>query len=133
MTASGPPRNLVLQMLDAADLDLLRPHLSTIELVRETVLSEAGAPLRHVCFPHSGTVSITVGLSDGQTIEVAMLGRDAIVGGGAALADGIAASDTVVLFSGTASALEIAAFRAIAATSARFRSLMIRHEQALLA
>jgi CRP-like cAMP-binding protein len=96
-------------------------------------LNEAGAPLRHVCFPHSGTVSITVGLSDGQTIEVAMLGRDAIVGGGAALADGIAVSDAVVLFPGTASTLEIAAFRATAAASARFRNLMIRHEQALLA
>jgi CRP-like cAMP-binding protein len=133
MTASGPPRNLVLQMLDAADLDLLRPHLSTIELVRETVLGEAGAALRQVYFPHDGSVSITVGLSEGQTIEVAMLGRDGIVGGGAAIADGIAVSDAVVLFSGTASALEITAFRAIAAASMPFRNLVIRHEQALLA
>lgn len=62
-----------------------------------------------------------------------MLGRDSVVGGGAALADGIAASDAVVLFPGTASMLEITAFRTIAATSAPFRSLMIRHEQALLA
>lgn len=62
-----------------------------------------------------------------------MLGRDSVFGGGAALADGIAASDAVVLFPGTASVLEIAAFRAIAAASAPFRSLMIRHEQALLA
>ncbi|MCP3379280.1 Crp/Fnr family transcriptional regulator [Bradyrhizobium sp. CCGUVB4N] len=133
MIASGPPPNRLLQMLDAADMDLLRPHLITIELVRETVLGEAGAVLRHVYFPHDGTVSITVGLSEGQTIEVAMLGRDSVVGGGAALADGIAASDAVVLFPGTASMLEIAAFRTIAATSAPFRSLMIRHEQALLA
>lgn len=133
MTASGPPRNRILQMLDAADLDLLRPHLSTIELVRETVLSEAGAALRHVYFPHDGSVSITVGLSEGQTIEVAMLGRDGIVSGGAAIADGIAVSDAVVLFPGTASALEIAAFRAVAAASMPFRNLVIRHEQALLA
>ena len=133
MIASGPPPNRLLQMLDAADFDLLRPHLIRIELVRQTVLGEAGAVLRHVYFPHDGTVSITVGLSEGQTIEVAMLGRDSVVGGGAALADGIAASDAVVLFPGTASMLEITAFRTIAATSAPFRSLMIRHEQALLA
>jgi CRP-like cAMP-binding protein len=55
------------------------------------------------------------------------------VGGGGALADGIAPADAVVLFPGTASVLEIAAFRAVAAASVRFRSLMIRHEQALLA
>ena len=133
MTASGPPPNQLLQMLDAADFDLLRPHLVTIELVRETVLSSADVALQHVYFPHDAIVSITVGLSEGPTIEVAMLGRDSIVGGGAALADGIAASDAVVLFPGTASAVEIPAFRNVAAASVEFRRLVIRHEQALLA
>jgi len=133
MTASSPPLNQLLRMLDATDFELLRPQLFTIELVRETVLSEAGVALRHVYFPHDGTVSIIVGLSEGQTIEVAMLGRDSIVGGGAALAGGIAASDAIVLFSGTASAIEVPAFRAVAAASASFRSLVVRHEQALLA
>src|SRR6478735_12022450 len=42
MIASGCPSNHVLKMLDAADLDLLRPHLATLEMVRESVLSEAG-------------------------------------------------------------------------------------------
>ena len=133
MTVSGHPPNQLLQMLNAADFDLLRPHLATVEMVRESVLGEAGAALRYVYFPHGGSVSISVGLSEGQTIEVAMLGRDSVVGGGAALADGIAPADAVVLFPGTASMLEIAAFRAIAAESVPFRSLMIRHEQALLA
>ncbi|PPQ16514.1 Crp/Fnr family transcriptional regulator [Bradyrhizobium sp. AC87j1] len=133
MIASGRPSNQLLQMLDAADLDLLRPHLATVEMVRKSVLCEAGAALRYVYFPHSGSVSITVGLSEGQMIEVAMLGRDSVVGGGAALAGGIAPTDAVVLFPGTASVLEIAAFRTVAAASAPFRQLMVRHEQALLA
>jgi CRP-like cAMP-binding protein len=84
MIANGPLPNRLLRMLDAADFALLRPHLIRSELVRETVLGEAGTALRHVYFPHAGTVSITVGMSEGQTIEVAMLGRDSIVGGGAA-------------------------------------------------
>ena len=133
MTTSGRPPNQLLQLLDALDFDLLRPHLATVEMVKKSVLGEAGAALRHVHFPHGGAVSITVGLSEGQMIEVAMLGRDSLVGGGAALADGIAPADAVVLFPGTASVLEIAAFRAVAAASARFRKLMIRHEQSLLA
>jgi len=62
-----------------------------------------------------------------------MLGRDSVVGGGAALADGVAPADAIVLFPGAAAMLEIAAFRAVATTSARFRSLMIRHEQVMLA
>src|SRR5581483_10096089 len=128
MTASGRPPNQLLQTLDAAVFDLLRPHLVGIELVRKTVLSEADAALRHVYFPHDGAVSITVGLSEGQTIDVAMIGRDGIVAGGAALADGIAVSDAVVLLPGTASAVEVSAFRNIAAVSVPFRGLVIRHE-----
>ncbi|WP_128919916.1 Crp/Fnr family transcriptional regulator [Bradyrhizobium nanningense] len=133
MTASGPPPNQLLQLLDAPAFDLLRPHLATVEMVRKSVLGEAGTALRYVYFPHSGSVSITVGLSEGQMIEVAMLGRDSVVGSGAALADGIALSDAAVLVPRTASALEIAAFRAVAAASASFRLLMVRHEQTLLA
>jgi CRP-like cAMP-binding protein len=133
MTASGRPPNLLLQMLDAAGFDLLRPHLATVEMVSAAVLAEAGAAQRYVYFPHGGSVSITVNLSEGQTIEIAMLGRDSVVGGGAALADGIAPTDAVVLFPGIASMLEIAAFRATAAASTQFRGLMVRHEQLLLA
>src|SRR5207302_125024 len=121
MTASGRSPNRLLQMLDAADFDLLRPHLATVEMVRESVLGEAGAAVKYVYFPHGGSVSVTVGLSEGQMIEIAMLGRDSVLGGGAALADGIAPADAVVLFPGTASMLEIAAFRTVAATSAPFR------------
>ncbi|WP_439395807.1 Crp/Fnr family transcriptional regulator [Bradyrhizobium sp. PMVTL-01] len=133
MTASGRPPNQLLQMLDAADLDRLRPHLATVEMVRQSVLGAAGAALRHAYFPHGGSISILVSLSEGQTIEVATLGRDSVVGGGAALADGIAPTDAVVLFPGTASALEAATFRKIAAASPSFRNLMVRHEQVLLA
>lgn len=133
MTASGHPPNQLLQLLDAADFDLLRPHLATVEMVRKSALGEAGSALRYVYFPHGGSVSITVGMSEGQMIQIAMLGRDNVVGGGAALADGIAPADAIVLFPGTAAVLEIAAFRAVAAASAPFRKLMVRHEQAMLA
>lgn len=133
MSASGPPPNQLLQLLDPPAFDLLRPHLATVEMVKKSVLGEAGTALKYVYFPHGGSVSITVGLSEGQMIEIAMLGRDSVVGGGAALADGIALSDATVLFPGGASVVEITAFRGAAAASAPFRELIIRHEQALLA
>ncbi|WP_025032791.1 Crp/Fnr family transcriptional regulator [Bradyrhizobium sp. DOA9] len=133
MIVSGPPPNQLLQLLDAADFDLLRPHLATVEMVSKSVVGEVGIAPRHVYFPHAGSVSIRVSLSEGQTIEIALLGRDSVVGTGAALADGISPMDAVVLFPGVASALEIGVFRAIAASSTRFRKLMVRHEQVMLA
>ncbi|MEY9106409.1 CRP-like cAMP-binding protein [Bradyrhizobium yuanmingense] len=133
MTVSGRPPNQLLQLLDAADFDLLRPHLATVEMVSKSVVGEIGTAPRHVYLPHGGCVSIRVSLSEGQTIEIAMLGRDSVVWAGAALADGISPMDAVVLFPGAASVIEIGVFRAVATASARLRKLMVRHEQVMLA
>jgi CRP-like cAMP-binding protein len=133
MTASGRPPNLLLQALDAADFALLEPHLAIIDMGRAASLGLEGAKPRHVYFPHRGAVSIAVNLAEGQTIEVAMLGRDSVIGGGAALADRTALADAVVLFPGTASGLDRATFRDFAERSPKFHRLMVRHEQALLA
>jgi CRP-like cAMP-binding protein len=103
-----------------------------VELVRETVLVEAGGPLTHVYLPHSGAISMMVRLSDGQTVEAALVGRDSVVGAAAALDGGISLTDAVVLLPGTASILDVANFRAAAERSVIFRTLLARHEQALL-
>ncbi|WFU41360.1 Crp/Fnr family transcriptional regulator [Bradyrhizobium sp. CB82] len=133
MTASGRPPNQLLGTLDAADFKLLEPHLVAVELVREMSLGVDGVPPKQVYFPLRGAVSITVKLAGGQTIEVAMLGRDSVIGSGAALAGWTALADAVVLFRGTAVSLDHTAFRDIADRSPEFRRLMVRHEQALLA
>jgi len=133
MTASGRPPNQLLQMVDAADFALLQPHLSTVAMARATILGEQGARQKQVYFPHDGAVSMTVSLAEGQTIAVALQGRDSVVGSGAALADGRSPTDTRVLFPCTASVLDLQVFRDTADTSARFRRLVVRHEQALLA
>lgn len=49
----------------------LGPRLQLVEMVKETVLVEAGDPLAHVYLPHSGAISMMVRLSGGQTVEVA--------------------------------------------------------------
>ncbi|GLR90087.1 hypothetical protein GCM10007857_68010 [Bradyrhizobium iriomotense] len=133
MTASGRPPNQLLRTLDAADFKLLEPHLATVELIREMSLGVDGVRPKQVYFPLGGAVSMTVNLADGQTIEVATLGRDGVVGSAAALAGCTALADAVVLFPGTAVSLDCIAFRDIADRRPNFRRLMVRHEQALLA
>jgi signal-transduction protein with cAMP-binding, CBS, and nucleotidyltransferase domain len=68
--------NHLLQALPAAEFDALRPHFEVVELVRETVLIAAGSALTHVYFPESGVISMMARLSEGQAVEVAMVGRD---------------------------------------------------------
>jgi CRP-like cAMP-binding protein len=126
-------RNQLLQALPPAEFAALRPRLGIVELVREAVLIKAGTPLSHVYLPHSGAISLMVRLSQGQTVEVAMVGRDSIFGGAAALDGGISLSDAIVRLPGTASILDVADFRAIAGQSVAFRAALMRHEQALVA
>jgi CRP-like cAMP-binding protein len=125
--------NQLLQALPAAELEALRPHLEPVELVREAVLVEAGARLTHVYFPHTGVISLMVRLSEGQTVDVAMIGRDSIFGALAALDDGISLTEARVRVQGAASVLNVADFRAAADRSPVFRSALMRHEQALFA
>ena len=125
--------NRLLQALPVAEFEALRPYFEFVELAREAVLAEAGAAMTHVYLPHSGAISLVVGLSDGQTVEVAMVGRDGALGAAAALDGGISLTDAIVLLPGKASILEVTKFRAAVDRSTAFRNLLMRHEQALLA
>jgi CRP-like cAMP-binding protein len=74
-----------------------------------------------------------VSLSAGETVEVAMIGRESVFGGAAALDGGISLTDAVVQHPGTASTLDVDRLRTVANQSVAFRTRLIRHEQALFA
>jgi CRP-like cAMP-binding protein len=125
--------NHLLAELSPADFALLRPHLETIKLVQEHVLVAAGDRLTKVFFPHTGVISLVVSLAGGGMVEVAMIGRDSVFGGSAALDGSISLTDAIVQLPGAASTLEVGALRAAAEQSIAFRTTLIRHEQALFA
>ena len=123
--------NLLLQALPEAEFEALRSHLEVVNLEKHAILIANGAPATHAYLPHAGAVSIVVGLSDGQAIQVAMIGRDSIVGASAALGDEMSMTEAVVTLPGTASAIEIGVLRAMASRSSVVRRLLARHQQAL--
>jgi CRP-like cAMP-binding protein len=132
MSSIQQPPNQLLQALPAAEFEALRPRLKPFKMVREAVLAESGAASTHVCLPHSGAISIVLGLSEGQTVRVAMVGRDGVVGAMESLGGGAASAfDAVLLFPGAAPIVDIADFRVIADRSATFRNRLVRHEQAI--
>lgn len=133
MPVDQRPPNRLLQTLSAADFAVAQPHLEVVELARGNLLVEAGEALTHVYLPHSGIISIVVSLSQGQAVEVAMVGRDGIVGASEALCDAISLTDALVLCPGTASMITVANLKTIADQSVAWRQLLVRHEQALLA
>lgn len=125
--------NLLLASLAAADFDLVHPHLRSIEMVHQTVLVRVGEKLTHVYFPHSGVISLVIRMTEGETVEAAMVGKDSVYGASAALDGRIALNDAIVQIEGACSVLDVQDLRAAADKSAAFRTTLIRHEQALFA
>jgi CRP-like cAMP-binding protein len=125
--------NRLLAALPMATFDLLRPFLRTVEMVQESVLVAAGDRLSQVYFPHSGVISLVVSLADGQMVEVAMIGRDSVFGGTAALDGKISLTNAMVLLPGSASILDVDHLRSVSRLSPAFQTSLIRHEQALFA
>jgi CRP-like cAMP-binding protein len=125
--------NHLLASLPAADFELLRPHLRPFEMVQSDLLFDAGDSINWVYFPHGGVISLVVGLGDGQMIEAAMVGREGVVGGSAALDGQVALNRGIVQIEGDASILDVAFLREAAEQSVTFRTALIRHEQALFA
>ena len=133
MSAVTRPPNRLLQALPSAEYAQLHPLLETVELTKETALADAGAPVQRVYFPHAGVVSMMVNLSDGQSVEIATIGRDGIVGASAALHERPPLADAIVVVPGTASVMRAEDFREAANRSAEFRTLVALYEQALMA
>ena len=77
--------NRLLDTLSRSNPDILRNRLKAIEYVHGDLLADAGTPIEHVIFPRAGLVSMVVDLTDGDRIEVAMVGSGGAIGGGVAI------------------------------------------------
>src|SRR5215211_3553267 len=105
--AQAPHGSHFLNRLPPADINLLRSRLKPLDLAQGVVLHEAGDPIRTAYFPHDGVVSLVVPLTEGDTIEAAMVGRAGVVGGSAALTGGTSLCTAIVQLRGHASAIPI--------------------------
>ena len=125
--------NQLLATLPADDFELLRRHLRNSVMTSQSVLFSAGETITRAYFPQKGAVSLVVALAGGQTIETAMVGRNGIVGGFAAIDPRPAACTAVVQIEGTAAAIDIEVLRQLASARESIRSLVLRNECGLLA
>jgi CRP-like cAMP-binding protein len=128
-----PGQNRLLHAMPLAVLDKLKPRLHGHPLDAGTVLYSAGDRISDVYFMVSGAVSLVTELSGGQMIESAMIGRESVVGGGAALGDQEASHKAIVQVAGSAYALDIDTARRVARESEEFTAAIVRSEQLILA
>ena len=96
------PENQLLASLPPEPAALLQSRLEAVDLAAGTTLYQAGTVLRHVYFPVTAVVSLVSPLQDGSCAEVAVVGREGVVGVCAFMGGGTALSSAVVQRPGTA-------------------------------
>jgi len=76
----NPVKNVPLLTVAAEEFARLCPHLDPVELGHRQILHEAGEKIRYAYFLNGGLVSMVVITGDGRSVEVAMIGREGMIG-----------------------------------------------------
>jgi CRP-like cAMP-binding protein len=77
---SGASQNELLATLPQGELKTLFEHLELVELTFGKKLFEYGNKLEHVYFPTTSIISLLYVMEDGASTEIAVIGRDGVVG-----------------------------------------------------
>lgn len=131
-TATRLPTNQLLANLSSAERQHLDPDLEWIDLSEGAVLHASGSLLRYVHFPVTATVSLVSNLSDGASAEVAMVGREGMVGICAVMGNAVALSDAVVQRPGQAWRMTSSALLQHTHRSSDFMQTLLGYTQALM-
>ena len=83
--ATSKEANRLLAALPDAEAAKLQPHLERVELRFRDLLQETNQRIEYVHFQRTGLVSAVNDFNNGDTIEVATIGREGVVGHSVAL------------------------------------------------
>ena len=132
-----PRENHLLCALTKSELKLLIPHLELVTISASEVLFETGEKLQYVYFPITATASLLCCLEDGTTVEVAMVGKEGILGLSALMGKNESPTQAIVNQAGLAYRASINSIQSVLARSGGRRSgvlqkLILRYAQTLL-
>jgi CRP-like cAMP-binding protein len=108
------------------------PHLVEVDLRLGQVVYEPGSRLEHVYFPTRALVSLLHVLQDGSMAEIAVIGREGVVGVWLMLGGGSTSTRGVVQGAGSAWRLPTDVFLHEAQLGGPAMHLMLRYTQALI-
>jgi len=123
--------NEILRSLSTRELKLLTPQLQSIDLEKGAVLYDAGQTLTHVYFPAGCMASYLSSTTEGQTIEVCVVGNEGMVGGPAMLSE-TAAFRTIVQIGGAAFRMPADALRSEFKRCEGLHNVLLNYTNALL-
>ncbi len=131
---SGPFRttNAILAALPQEDISKLRPHMTRMRLVPQQRLIESGQATEHVFFIEEGIASLVAEPEDGSPgVQVAMIGREGMVGGLALLGGSASYACTMVQVPGPALRITVANLLQCFGECPALRDACLQYVQAL--
>ena len=128
-----PNTNLLLDYASASERQALAPYLRPVQLKQHQILFDMSDTVTDVYFPTDAVISLVVPLSTGEVIETAMVGRDGVIGAGAALSGSVSLNRAIVQIGGHVLRCPIEPLKAILRNHPDLQSLIFAHEQALFA
>ena len=129
LSASG---NVLLAGLPASEYQRLTPDFVIRHLRPRDILQKAGQRLNAVYFLDGSVCSVGCTMQDGASIEVALVGREGLVGTEAIFGSSIAQADVVVQYGGPAHLLPLDVFEREMGRFGAFHGAMMRYLQGFL-
>jgi CRP-like cAMP-binding protein len=125
--------NKLLTSLPPNEYERLLPHLEPVHLPKGKILYHVGDIVRHMYFINDGQVSLLSITGDGETIEVAMVGNEGVIGISAILRSNKVPYEVMVQLP-VKSALRVRAevVREEFNRGGKLQDLLLRYTQALL-
>ncbi len=124
--------NRILGALPMNDYLRLSPQLESVQLQAGQVLEAGGQNAAHVHFPVSCAATLVSATRDGDTSELALMGREGLIGLPALLGNAPLGMQAVVLRPGLAFRVSTPVFAATLHSSAPLQALCLRYVQNLM-
>ena len=130
ISVTGAQQNELLRALGRDDLERLFPHLELVQLKKGDYLYDFGSKFDYACFPTNAIVSLHYVMEDGATTEIAVVGREGVVGV-ALYANERANCSAVVQVAGYGYRIKTEALRDLFNEGGAFAQLMMRYTFAM--
>lgn len=125
-------QNQLLAALPEADLERWLTQLEPVELSLGQVLCESGSRSEHVYFPTTAIVSLLYLTQEGESTEIAVVGRDGVVGISHVMGGNATPSRSVVQSAGRAYRLRAQTLKDALGHAGPVLTLLLRYTQALM-
>ena len=128
-----PPKPLAVGTARCRARAALEDHLQDVELEQGQVLVDVGLPIERIYFPHTCVVSLLMLSAHGDTVDVATIGCEGLIGLGGITSQAGSTTRQIVQVAGAASVIERDAWIAVASSSPQLQALVNAYREAFIA